>query len=60
MDEVKAKAKKEGKRPVIVLFDKGRHGFLVVVRSDDLSAVAAEALTSPRYPYVFEEDDEAL
>jgi hypothetical protein len=60
MDETKAKAKKEGKLPVLALFDKGRPGFLIVVRSDDLAAVAAEAPTSARYPYIFEDDNEAL
>lgn len=41
-DEVKPKARKEGKVPVLALFDKGRPGCLYVVHSDDLEAFAAE------------------
>lgn len=37
-------AKKEGKVPVLCLFDKGRPGFLVVVHSDDMPRVVAEYL----------------
>jgi hypothetical protein len=59
MDETKAKAKKEGKLPVLALFDKGRPGFLVVMRSDDFWAISAETAMM-EYPKVFEDDDEAL
>jgi hypothetical protein len=35
-------AKREAKTPVLVLFDKGRRGALVVAHQDDLAIVAAE------------------
>ena len=41
-DATKALALKEGKIPVLALIDKGRHGFLICVHSNELSAVAAE------------------
>lgn len=41
-DETKAKARKEGKVPVLALFDKGCQGCLYVVHWDDLEAFAAE------------------
>ena len=41
-DDTKAKARKEGKTPVVALIDKGRPGCLVCVHSDDLSILVAE------------------
>jgi hypothetical protein len=41
-DEVKRRSAKEGKTPVLALFDRSRPGFLVVVHSDDLAAVLVE------------------
>jgi hypothetical protein len=41
-DATKRLAAREGKVPVLTLFDKGRPGCLVVVHSDDLAAVLAE------------------
>jgi hypothetical protein len=43
-DATKKLATKEGKTPVLTLFDKNRPGFLVVVHSDDLAIVLAEFL----------------
>ena len=39
-DDTAGKAKVEGKTPVVVLCEKGRTGFWVMVHSDDLSRVA--------------------
>ena len=41
-DDTAAKAKKEGKVPVVCLCEKGRPGFWIMVRSTDLAAVLAE------------------
>jgi hypothetical protein len=41
-EETKVKAKKEGKVPVLVLWDKGRQGPLVVMHEDDQIYLAAE------------------
>ncbi len=41
-DETKAKARKEGKTPVVALIDKGRPGCLICVHSDDLAHLVAE------------------
>ncbi|WP_435005126.1 hypothetical protein P12x_003019 [Tundrisphaera lichenicola] len=41
-DATRILARKEGKIPVVTLFDKGRSGFLVCIHSDDLAAVVAE------------------
>jgi hypothetical protein len=41
-DATKRLAAKENKTPVLTLFDKGRPGCLLVVHSDDLTAVMAE------------------
>jgi hypothetical protein len=41
-DEVKARARREGKVPVVVLVDKGRPGALVCVHTDDLADFLAE------------------
>jgi hypothetical protein len=41
-DATKKRAAKEGKVPVLKLFEEGRLGFLVVVHSDDLASVANE------------------
>src|SRR6516162_6993141 len=41
-DATKKLATKEGKTPVLALFDKQRHGCLIVVHSDDLMTVVAE------------------
>ena len=41
-DATKKLATKEGKTPVLALFDKNRPGFLLVVHSDDLAVVLAE------------------
>lgn len=41
-DETRAKARKEGKMPVVALIDKGRPGCLVCVHSDDLAHLVAE------------------
>jgi hypothetical protein len=41
-DETKRLATKEGKVPVLALFNKNRPGFLVVTHSDDQMTVAAE------------------
>jgi hypothetical protein len=41
-DTTKKRATKEGKVPVLALFDKGRPGCLIVVHSDDLPIVARE------------------
>ena len=47
-DGTKALAKKEGKAPVLALFDKGRSGFLLCIHGDDFPTVAAEfSLASP-------------
>jgi hypothetical protein len=35
-------ARKEGKTPLLVIFDKGKAGGLIVCHEDDLAAVAAE------------------
>jgi hypothetical protein len=45
-DETKRLATKEGKTPVLALFDKNRPGFLVVTHSDDQMTVAAEFVVS--------------
>jgi hypothetical protein len=39
-DDTRIKAKKEKKIPVLILVDKGRPGFLVVVEAKNLKAVA--------------------
>jgi hypothetical protein len=41
-DATKRLAAREGKVPVLALFDKGRPGFLLVVHSDDMPIVARE------------------
>jgi hypothetical protein len=41
-DATKKRAAKERKIPVLALFDKQRHGCLIVVHSDDLMTVVAE------------------
>lgn len=41
-DDTKKKALKEGKVPVVVLVEKSRPGFWVMVHSDDLKRVAEE------------------
>jgi hypothetical protein len=41
-DATKKQATREGKTPVLALFDKQRHGCLIVVHSDDLMTVVAE------------------
>jgi hypothetical protein len=41
-DSTKKQATREGKVPVLCLFDKSRPGFLIVVHSDDLATVAKE------------------
>ena len=41
-DATKKLATKEGKTPVLALFDKNRPGFLLVVHSDDLAVVLVE------------------
>jgi hypothetical protein len=41
-DATKKLATREGKTPVLALFDKNRPGFLLVVHSDDLPVVLAE------------------
>ena len=41
-DSTREHARREGKTPVLMLATKGRPGFLVVCRADDLAAVAAE------------------
>jgi hypothetical protein len=41
-DATRKKAKKEHKIPVLALFDKQRHGCLIVVHSNDLMTVVAE------------------
>ena len=41
-DATRALAKREGKIPVLGLFDKNRPGFLIVVHSDDWDKVVAE------------------
>jgi hypothetical protein len=53
----KARAVKEGKIPVVLLYDKGKHGAIVAVHQDDLAAVAVELArqsdagsTNPRPP----------
>jgi hypothetical protein len=43
-DDVRAKAKAEGKAPVLLLADGGRPGLLVVIHTDDLDRVLAERL----------------
>jgi hypothetical protein len=43
-DATRAKARAEGKIPVLMLADKGRPGFLVCVHSDDLVALAEAVL----------------
>lgn len=43
-DKTRALALKEGKTPVLTLFDKNRPGFLICVHSDDIAAVAAEVV----------------
>lgn len=43
-DDVKGKAAKEGKTPVLMLADRGRPGFLVCCHSDDLEVIAREYL----------------
>lgn len=48
-DAVKAKARKEGKTPVLCLADKRRPGFLVCLHSDDVPAFVA-ALAGPDGP----------
>lgn len=54
-DATKRLAGREGKTPVLALFDKGRPGFLLVVHSDDLAAVTSEfaaALTDPELEHL--------
>lgn len=41
-DATRAKARKEGKTPVVALIDKGRPGCLVCVHSDDLPSLVVE------------------
>jgi hypothetical protein len=41
-------ARREGKVPVVMLFDKGKPGGLVIVHQDDLQAVAAELARQDR------------
>jgi hypothetical protein len=41
-DATKKRAAKEHRTPVLALFDKQRHGCLIVVHSDDLMTVVAE------------------
>jgi hypothetical protein len=41
-DATKKRAAREGKAPLLALFDKNRPGFLLVVHSDDLAVVLAE------------------
>jgi hypothetical protein len=45
-DETKRLATKEGKTPVLALFDKNRPGFLLGIHSDDFLAVVAEFVAS--------------
>ena len=41
-DATRLLAKREGKVPVVCLFDKGRPGFLACIHSDDMAVVLAE------------------
>ena len=41
-DATRVLARKEGKTPVLALFDKARPGFLLVIHADDLAVVLAE------------------
>lgn len=45
-DETAALAKKEGKTPVVALAEKGRPGYWLVLRPEDLEAVAIEYQTA--------------
>jgi hypothetical protein len=48
-ERTRIQARKAGKTPVLVLYDKCRPGALVVVHSDDLAALAAElAAAAPK------------
>lgn len=41
-DQTAELARREGKTPLLAIFDKGRQGFLLVLRPEDLEVVAAE------------------
>jgi hypothetical protein len=41
-DATRALARREGKVPVVALYDKGRPGCLLLIHSDDLTALVAE------------------
>jgi hypothetical protein len=45
-DQVKAKAQRERKLPVLALADFGRPGLLLVIHSDDMAKVAQEYLAA--------------
>jgi hypothetical protein len=45
-DEAKSKATREGKVPVLALFDKNRPGFLLGIHSDDFPSVVAEFIVA--------------
>jgi len=49
-NETKALAKAEGKIPVLALYEKGKHGALIVVHQDDLRAVAMEMVMGEGLP----------
>ncbi|MGP0062545.1 MAG: hypothetical protein ACLQGP_02935 [Isosphaeraceae bacterium] len=46
-ERTQTSAHRERKRPVLMLYTKGRRGALVVVHQDDLEAVAAELANAP-------------
>jgi hypothetical protein len=48
-DQTRDRARRESKRPVLVLYAKGKPGGLIVVHQDDLAAVAVE-LAGPEAP----------
>lgn len=50
MREVEAKAKREGKTPLLVLKERGRHGFYVLVSLDYFTQVIAPTTPLPTPP----------
>jgi hypothetical protein len=58
-DKAKKQAAKEGKTPVLALFDKNRPGCLIVIHSDDLAAVLAELAAEDAHPLIEKGPDHA-
>lgn len=43
-NEVEEKAKKEGKIPVLCLHEKNKHGFLIVIKNENLDKIIEERI----------------